>query len=113
MSVDGVWKVEMLGPYGWERVSTGFLDSGSYRTASKDHFSQGVYALSGDHMSIEAEMTVHGEIRSLFGRRDNHFRLKIKAEVQDRAISGKAEDQDGRFSIPVRYTRLADLVTGR
>lgn len=109
MSVDGVWKVEMLGPYGWERVSTGFLDAGRYRTASRDHFAQGTYRLDGDHLSIEADMTVHGEVRALFGRRDTHFRLKIEADADGDKITGKAEDQEGQFSIHVRYYRLASL----
>lgn len=109
MKVDGVWKVEMLGPYGWERVSTGFLDAGSYRAASKDHFAQGTYRLDGDHLRIEADMAIHGELRSLFGRRDDHFRLRIEADADGERIAGRAEDQDGQFSIHVRYTRLADL----
>lgn len=43
MSVNGIWKVEMLGPYGWESVSTAFLEDGKYRAASEDHYTVGNY----------------------------------------------------------------------
>jgi hypothetical protein len=109
MSVDGVWKVEMLGPYGWERISTAFLESGKCRTASKDHYSQGTYTQTGDHLSIETDMIVFGEIRSLFGRRDNRFDLNIEAEISGDTINGKANDHNGRYTLHVRATRLADL----
>ena len=109
MSVDGVWKVEMLGAYGWERISTAFLESGKYRTASKDHFSQGTYKQDGDRLSIEADMTVHGELRALFGRRDSRFDLGIEANVSGDKIVGKASDHRGMFTLHVRFTRLANL----
>jgi hypothetical protein len=109
MSVDGVWKVEMLGPYGWERISTAFLESGTYRTASKDHFSQGTYTQKGDHLSIEADLNVYGEIRSLFGRQDSRFALSIEADVSGDTIVGKANDHNGKFTLHIRATRLADL----
>jgi len=109
MSVDGVWKVEMLGPFGWEPISTAFLESGTYRTASKDHFSQGTYTENGDHLSIKAVMTVYGEIRPLFGRHDSRFVLSIEADVSGDQAVGKATDHDGKFTLHFRGTRLADL----
>ena len=36
MNIEGAWKVEMLGPYGWEKVSTAFLQGGRYLAAGAD-----------------------------------------------------------------------------
>ena len=30
MSCEGVWVVEMKGPYGWERIAIAFLKNGEY-----------------------------------------------------------------------------------
>ena len=37
MSLNGIWKIEMLGPDGWESVSAAFLEDGNYRAASENH----------------------------------------------------------------------------
>ena len=43
MSVEGVWKVEVMGPHGWERIATALLKDGRYFGASADHYSTGSY----------------------------------------------------------------------
>jgi len=30
MSCEGIWEVEMRGPYGWERIATAFMRNGEY-----------------------------------------------------------------------------------
>ena len=48
MSMNGIWKVEMLGPYGWESMSTAFLEDGRYLSSSQDHYAVGKYKLKGN-----------------------------------------------------------------
>ena len=47
MKIDGVWKVEMRGPWGWEARATAFLENGTFRGASTDHFTIGTYSIDG------------------------------------------------------------------
>ena len=44
-TIDGIYKVELLGPYGWERFSTAFIQDGEFRSASAEHFTAGNYQL--------------------------------------------------------------------
>ncbi len=39
MSLNGVWSLEIAGIYGWERVSTVFLEDGRYLGGGATHFS--------------------------------------------------------------------------
>ena len=54
MSVEGIWKVEAMGPYGWEKVATAFLRAGRYLAASVEHYSTGAYETADGAFSAMA-----------------------------------------------------------
>ena len=54
MSVEGVWKIEILGPYGWEAVSTAFVENNRYLGASQDHYTVGHYEVEGNTIQVIA-----------------------------------------------------------
>ena len=109
MSVDGIWKVEMLGPYGWEAVSTAFFENGRYLAASQDHYAVGSYELTGNNVRVTASMYSHGQIRTLFGANAPQVELKFGGEINDSGdhISGQAEDEQAKYSVTFRAMRLA------
>ena len=109
MSVNGIWKVEMLGPYGWESVSTAFMEDGRYLASSQDHYAVGQYELSGSEVKVTASMHSHGETRTMFGAKNPDIELSFKGSVSGDQISGQAEDMQKKYSITYRATRLADL----
>ena len=111
MSVDGIWKVEMLGPYGWEAVSTAFLENGRYLAASQDHYAVGSYELTENNVRVAASMFSHGKVRTMFGANDPEVELSFGGELNDSGdqISGQAEDKQAKYSVSFRATRLADL----
>jgi hypothetical protein len=109
MSVDGIWKVEMLGPYGWESVSTAFLENGRYLAASQDHYSRGSYEVSGSQLSAHATTYSHGELRTMFGERNPQIALSFDGEINGDQINGQAADKSTKYSITFRATRLGDL----
>ena len=109
MSVNGIWKVEMLGPYGWESVSTAFLEDGRYLGSSQDYYSVGSYVLTGSQIKITGATHAHGQVRTMFGSRDPQMELSFEGEVSDDQINGQAEDKTAKYSITFRATRLADL----
>jgi len=37
MSVNGIWKAEIFGPYGWEPMATAFLEDGIYKASGRNH----------------------------------------------------------------------------
>ena len=65
MSVEGIWKVEMLGPYGWENVSTAFLEDGRYLAASQDHYVTGSYEVNGNRVRVIEHLDTTGRILKL------------------------------------------------
>ena len=111
MSFDGVWKVEILGPYDWETISTAFLENGRIIGASADHFSIGRYEEDGDTIKISSTITQHGEKRTFFGSSKTVFDVRMDASLKSTdEIVGKAYPKDGGgFDLNVRFIRLGDL----
>jgi hypothetical protein len=109
MSVDGIWQIEMLGAYGWENVSTAFMEDGNYKSASQDHYSVGSYQLSENKIKISSHHVSYGETRTLFGAKNKAISLNIEGVVDRDRINGQATDDEGKFFITFRATRLADL----
>jgi hypothetical protein len=109
MTVDGIWKIEVLAPYGWEAVSTAFLENGRYLGASQDHYVTGEYTLSGNQVRVVGVSHAHGESLNLFGASEKELELTFTGEVDGGQVDGQAEDKQGKYSITFRATRLADI----
>ena len=109
MSVDGIWKIEMLGPYGWETVATSFLEDGRYLAGSQDHYAIGSYELTGNNIRVTATTTTHGKARTMFGSNDPSMELSFGGEIDGDQINGQAENKQSRYSVTFRATRLGGL----
>ena len=109
MSVEGIWKIEMLGPYGWENVSTAFLENGRYLAGSQDHYARGSYEVVGSELQVSATTYSHGELRTLFGERNAEMALNFSGEINGEVINGQAEDKKSKYTITFRATRVGDL----
>ena len=109
MSTNGIWKVEMLGQDGWEAIATAFLEDGTYRAASENHYAAGNYEVSGNRIAISAAGVQHGEARTVFGEKKKELDIKLEGEIEGDEIKGQAQDDKGTYQISIRLTRLADL----
>ena len=109
MNVDGIWRIEMLGAYGWEGVSTAFLEDGEYRSASEDHYSIGSYDISDNKIKVSTRYVSHGQARTLFGVKNKEMNLNFEGDLSEGQITGRATDDQAKFIITFRATRLADL----
>jgi len=109
MSTNGIWKVEMLGPYGWEPVATAFLEDGKYRGASENHYTVGNYEVSDNRIEVSTAGVQHGEARTVFGKKEKNLDLKLEGEIDGDIITGQARDDKSAYQISFRLTRLADL----
>ena len=110
MSAEGVWKVEMLGPYGWESMSTAFMENGIYRAGSAAHYSTGTYTLDDDTLTVDASIFMHhGVSRTLFGQEGDRHQVRFEGSLSGDEVSGMATDGQGQFMVRFRATRLSGL----
>ena len=107
--MNGIWQIEMLGAYGWEAISTAFLENGNYKSASQDHYSTGNYELTENKIKVSAHHVSHGQTRTLFGAKNKELNLNFEGEVNGDQITGQATDSQAKFLTTFRATRLADL----
>lgn len=110
MSVEGIWKVEMLGPYGWEGVSTAFLHEGHYWGGSAEYYTVGSYLIDGQKVTAETTMVIHGKMRAFLGKQAKRYKLHFEGEIIDeKIVEGTATDDDGEFLVRFRATKLIEL----
>ncbi len=109
MSIDGIWKVEMLGPYGWEPMATALLEDNQYMAASENHYTVGSFEVSGNRIEMSAQSMQHGKVRTLFGKKEKEFGLVFKGEIDGNKIQGQTRDDIGKIQITFRWLRIADL----
>ena len=111
MSVEGIWKMEILSPYGWEQVATAFLWKGRYHAASADHYTIGSYKEGSGTFKLEARITQHGKIRTVFGSKKKNVDIQFEGRIKKaNEIVGTARPSGGeKFEVRVCMTRLGSL----
>jgi hypothetical protein len=109
MAVDGIWRVEMWGPYGWEAVSTAFLHAGDYRAGSDKHFALGRYSEANGRLKVEVTVTNYGDGSAFFGKNEPVFRVNLSGEINGPTVTGEASDVELKYSIPIRMVKVGDL----
>ena len=109
MSLNGIWKTEMLGPYGWESMATAFLEDGKYEAASENHYVVGNYEVSDNRVEMSAIGVQHGKARSLFGKKKKQMDLEFKGDIDGDRIKGQTQADIGKIQVTFRWTRIADL----
>ena len=111
MSANGVWKVEIKGPYGWEKLGTAFLQNGHYLAGSADHYSTGSYEVDGDAFTAEIEVNQFGKVRAAYGskKRQMIHRIEGKIKKEDKIVGNANPNTGNKFDVRVRLTRLGDI----
>ena len=106
--VEGVYKVELLGPYGWECFSTAFVSDGRYRSASADHFTDGIYKVEGEIFSMVGNLTQYAENSALFGvKQASGLPIEFKGTIKNGVINGEANVVGGtRYAHRFRFNKL-------
>ena len=108
-NIDGIYRVELLGPYGWERFSTAFIDGGEYRSASSEHFTAGTCAADDEGFRMRGRMTRYVDNRALFGRAElRGLPIQFHGAISGGVIDGEATVvDDERRPLRFRLARLA------
>ena len=109
MSLNGIWKVEILTPDGWESMSTAFFEDGKVRSGSRYHYSTGDYQVSDNRVKITARYVSHGPARAMFGKTMDRMEIEFEGEIDGDQIQGQATEGEGNYEVTFRAGRLADL----
>ena len=110
MNVNGIWKAEIFGPYGWEPMATAFLEDGKFRVGGRNHYEIGSYEISGSRIKVWMKYITHGEARTMFGKRIKEMDLEIEGDIEGNRIPGYISEKDNNYEVVFRATRLADLL---
>ena len=109
MSLNGIWKTEILTPDGWESMATAFFEDGKYRAGSRYHYAIGSYQISDNRVKVTAEYVAHGEARAMFGKKADRMDLEFEGEIDGDQIQGQGTEGEGNYQVSFRARRLADL----
>ena len=111
MSCEGVWRVEMMGPYGWESIATAFMKDGQYFEASANHYTVGTYKVDGDKLEISDATTQYGASRTLLGTNFmEKMPTKSRCDIKENEITGTTRAKDiESHEIRIRLTRLESI----
>ena len=111
MSFEGVWRVEIMGPYGWQAIGTAFLRKGEYLAAGEDHHAVGSYKEDGDKIDVDVNVTQHGKTRTVFGETKKHIEARIEGKLKKPGkITGTLHPPKNRdYDLKLRMTRVEGL----
>ena len=111
MSCEGIWAVEMKGPYGWERIAIAFLRNGEYMGAGPNHYSVGTYKEDGDDFESSVVVTQHGQLRTIFGKKfAGKLQISSKGKIEKDKIVGTSKAKGMKhFDVMVRLTRIGNF----
>lgn len=112
MKVDGVWKVQLRGPYGKQTAGTGFLRKGRFMSASADSYSIGTYKAKDDVFKAKVHITRFGQTTPLFGSKKREIDIHIKGKINKsgkKIICTAQLEGSKQFAIDVTLSRLGDL----
>jgi len=112
MSLSGVWVLEVASVYGWERVSSAFLEKGRYLGGNANFYSQGRYKTKGKNVAISLNITRHSGNATVFGEKQEQFSVEFSGKKKKNTIKGTISLKGAHSSIaryPTRFIRLADI----
>ena len=111
MSCEGIWKVEIKGPYGWESIATAFMKDGKYLGASASHYSVGRYKEDGDNLELLVKLRQYANLRTVFGiKSTDTIEVTYKCKVKNNKITGTGAAKGvKKHKLQIRLTKLDKL----
>ena len=111
MSCEGIWVVEMKGPYGWERIAIAFMKNGEYLGAGPNHYAVGRYKEDGKNFEMSVALTQYGQLRTIFGKKfAGKIHITSKGTIEKNKIIGTSKAKGVKnFDVLIRLTRVDDI----
>ncbi len=109
-SLNGIWKSEFYGLYGWETVGTLTLRDGKISGGSITHYTTGSYTISGETIALWTSVHFYGEHKPFFGGRKDQMKINMDGKLDGHEISGTEESPENPGqSYRMKLTKQADL----
>ena len=111
MSCEGIWIMEMKGPYGWERIGIVFLKNGEYLGAGPNHYAVGSYKEDGDKLEMSVVVKQFGQLRTIFGKKfAGKLEITSKCKIEKNKIFGTSKAKGIKnFDVMLRLARVDSL----
>ena len=110
MSIDGIWTVEIYGPFGWDNRGIFVLERGRIVGGDNRQYSVGTYTMSGDAMAAEIAVHYYGPPRTQFGEATEEFTTEIAGTHKGNEIVGTVRRPDRpQFDLQIRLTKRMDV----
>ena len=108
MSLNGIWKIEMVGINDWEATATAFLEDGRYLAGSSNHYAVGTYKLEGSDVVADVTITAYNNKQVLFGKKASEYNVQFHGKLNGNVVDGEAKE--GRDHLMrFKATRIAEL----
>ncbi len=110
MAVDGIWRSELYGLFGWETTGVLILEKGRLIGGGHHHYSVGTYEDNGEDVNMTWEVEYYGTPRTVFGSSDKHFSVSFNGKLEDGTIEGPVFRTDRpKHYVSYRLTKKGDL----
>lgn len=110
MSIEGLWKTEICGPFGWETVGVLVLNDGVAAGGNNNHCSLGVYKERDESVQIELAVDFYGTPRSISGVRERNIEVSISGKRESDLIEAQAHREgDVKHIVECRLRKRSDL----
>lgn len=112
MKVDGIWRMEIFGLYGWESIGILLLSDGHAVGGGNHHYAVGSYTESNDQLSATLSLIYKDVPRTLFGEARHEFTVVFegnRSTENDRIRGSMFRPEQPNMSVACRLKRRADL----
>lgn len=110
MSVDGVWTLEVYGPFGWDNRGVFIMDDGRILGGDNRQYTAGSYELSGNRFVATLSVHYYGPPRTNFGEMREEFDSTLVGDLNDSIIEGTIGRRDRpQFDLQIRLTKRMEL----
>jgi len=110
VSSQGIWTIEIYGPFGWDNCGVFILEKGRVTGGDNRQYTTGTYKKSGNE--IEAKLMVHyyGPPRTMFGEASEQISTRLSGTIENDVIDGTIRRNDKpKQYLRARLTKRLDL----
>lgn len=111
MSCEGIWSVDLKGPYGWEKISTALMENGKYFGASTNHYSVGYYKEEGDKLEMSLTIRQYANLRTILGVKSaDPLQVTYQCKATKNKITGTGTAKGiKKYKIQIRLTKIDEI----
>jgi hypothetical protein len=110
MSMEGIWTLEVYGPYSWESHGVLVLENDRITGGDDRQFTSGRYTQSGEKFDAEIDVHYYGPPRTILGENKERFAKILSGKREGSVIAGVVSQRNRpNLDIPTRLTKRREL----